>query len=150
MDFQIGCVCCNDKPLIVVKNASLAAWQEAIANGQIKNLTCTGCGCCYDPCDDGDCISQEDISCPKIVSIDVATGPAAGGTAVTLAGHAFDIGTLVVKFGGVAATNIRNNQSDSVTVDTPAHAAGVVDVTVENEFGQRAAGGKLVGAFTYT
>lgn len=150
MDFQITCPCCGDEVLVDVRNASLAAWQEVVANGQMVDCTCEGCGCAYNPADAGGSISQVDVSRPAIDSINVETGSVAGGTAVIITGHALDIGTLVVKFDGVQATNLRNNTGGSVTVDTPAHSAGVVDVSVENEHGQREEGGQLDDAFTYT
>lgn len=87
---------------------------------------------------------------PSISSVDPITGPAAGGTTVTVEGTNLDYGTVVVKFGGVAATNIQNKTNVSLDCDTPAHDAGAVDVTVENEKGSWSGQDTLAGGFTYT
>lgn len=86
---------------------------------------------------------------PKITGVDPATGDAAGGTTVTITGYNLDYGTVDVKFDGVSATNIANRTKTSLQCDTPAHAVGAVDVTVENENGSWAGQSALVGGFTY-
>ncbi len=59
-------------------------------------------------------------------------GPAAGGTNVTISGTNFETG-ISVKFDGLDATNIViAPDNNSLTADTPAHAAGTVDVMVTN------------------
>jgi hypothetical protein len=87
---------------------------------------------------------------PKITSIDPATGPAAGGTTVTIQGLNLDSPGVVVKFDGVDATNLQNITDTSLQCDTPAHAAGTVDVTVENTAGSWTGQNVLTDGFEYT
>lgn len=69
------------------------------------------------------------------------TGSIAGGTAVTITGTGF-AGTPTVTFGGVPATSVVVVNATTITCVIPAHAAGLVDVSVD--------GGVLVDGFTYT
>ena len=63
------------------------------------------------------------------------TGPAAGGTTVTIAGFGFQAVTGVT-FGGTAATSVVvNANQDALTCVTPAHAAGQVPVVVVRSSG---------------
>ncbi|CAB4822946.1 unannotated protein [freshwater metagenome] len=79
-------------------------------------------------------------------ALSVITGLASGGTSLTISGTNFVDG-LTVTFGDAAATNVVVNSATSITVTTPAHAAGLVDVTVTNP---DTGSGTLTGAFTYT
>lgn len=83
---------------------------------------------------------------PTIASITPATGPAAGGTVVTLKGTNFFAG-LAVSFDGVAATSVVVVDRYTVTCHTPAHAAGTVNVAVVNANGTV---GFLDRGFSYT
>lgn len=75
------------------------------------------------------------------------TGTSAGGTVVTLTGTGFLAAGLGVTFGGTAATTISVNATGTtITVTTPAHAAGLVNVVVTNANGSAT----MVGSFTYT
>jgi len=87
---------------------------------------------------------------PRIDNLSIGTGPHAGGTAVTVNGHRLDTPGLVVMFGGVPGLNLRSQSIGSCTVDSPAHAIGTVDVTVQGVNGRRANGGALPGGFVYT
>lgn len=80
----------------------------------------------------------------SVSAVDPGTGPAAGGTPVTLTGTGF-IGASGATFGGVAATNVVVVSDTQITCTTPAHAAGVVDVTVT----VAADSATLAGGFTY-
>jgi len=71
---------------------------------------------------------------PVIDAITPITGPAAGGTGVTLTGSGFS-GTTGVTFGGTAATGLIVNDPGTVTCITPAHAAGAVPVVLQNPRG---------------
>jgi hypothetical protein len=62
------------------------------------------------------------------------TGPAAGGTAVILKGFNFFPGATV-EFDGVTAANIVVVDENTINCDSPAHAAGTVDVVVTNVSG---------------
>ena len=72
------------------------------------------------------------------------TGSVAGGEEVTIVGEGFTSAT-VVSFGG-AASQVKTASPTSITVFTPAHVAGGVDVEVRS--GNQAL--KLPTAFTYT
>src|SRR6185437_1940097 len=73
------------------------------------------------------------------------SGSANGGDRVLVTGAGFQ-SDATVAFGGVAARNITVVSSSEIDVTTPAHAAGVVDVTVTAPGGPSAI---LRGAFTY-
>lgn len=62
------------------------------------------------------------------------SGPAAGGTVVTITGEGLD-GVTAVNFGGVAGTALNVVSDTEVTVTTAAVAAGVVDVDVVDDSG---------------
>jgi len=79
---------------------------------------------------------------PAIATLFPAFGPPAGRTFVTMLGANFT-GTTMVTFGGVAATNIAVLNDATLTLTTPAHAAGAVDVVVT------ARGGTDTATFTY-
>ena len=106
--------------LFVVTNASAQAWKADAAQGGHR-ATC-GCGCTFTTEDDGNPsggVQAKDVSAPEIVSLDVATGPIAGGTTVQLTGDAFQVpgATPVVKFGGLTAapTVLTDTTLDAVT-----------------------------------
>jgi len=82
---------------------------------------------------------------PTVTGISPATGPAAGGTSVTITGTGFATGASV-SIGGTAATNIVVVGSTSITAKTAAHAAGTVDVVVTNTDAQF---GTLSGGYLY-
>jgi len=69
-----------------------------------------------------------------IASITPATGPAAGGTAVTIKGSDF-AGATAVTFGGTAATNVKVVNNTTITCTTPAKSAATVDVVVTDDSG---------------
>jgi len=81
---------------------------------------------------------------PTIASVSPATGPAAGGQTVTVAGTYLS-GTSAATFGGTTAAVV-NVTATAVTVTTPPHAAGVVDVVVTTPGGTVTA----AAAYTYT
>ncbi|WP_030372333.1 IPT/TIG domain-containing protein [Streptomyces rimosus] len=69
-----------------------------------------------------------------IASVSPATGPAAGGTVVTITGTNLD-GVADVKFGSTAATNLKVLSAGRLQVTTPAGTAGAVAVVVGDEAG---------------
>jgi hypothetical protein len=83
---------------------------------------------------------------PAVSSLDVTTGPVAGGTVVTVTGTGFANGAGVT-FGGSAATGVTFVNSTTITCTTPAHAAGAVNVVVTNPDTQT---GTLTNGFTYS
>lgn len=74
---------------------------------------------------------------PLISGLSPTSGPAAGGTTVTISGTGFAAGATVT-FGGTAATNVNVLGSTTITAVTPAHASGAVNVVVTNPGGQNA------------
>jgi uncharacterized delta-60 repeat protein len=66
------------------------------------------------------------VTTPAITGISPATGTFAGGTTATLSGQGFT-GVSSVRFGGVEATLVSVTPT-AITVITPPHPAGVVDV----------------------
>ncbi|MER5482652.1 IPT/TIG domain-containing protein [Streptomyces sp. NPDC002812] len=69
-----------------------------------------------------------------IATLTPATGPAAGGTVVTITGTNLD-GVADVKFGATAGTALKVLSSGRIQVTTPAGAAGAVSVVVGDEAG---------------
>ncbi|MBB5752874.1 IPT/TIG domain-containing protein [Prosthecomicrobium pneumaticum] len=81
---------------------------------------------------------------PELASLSPTTGPTTGGTSVTLTGTGFT-GATEVTFGGTAATDLSVTNDTTLTVKTPAHAAGAVDVVVTTGDGSDT----LASGFTY-
>jgi hypothetical protein len=69
------------------------------------------------------------IAVPTLASVTPSSGPPSGGTVVVLTGTGFT-GATAVSFGGTPATLFTVNSDTQITVLTPAHAAGTVQVTV--------------------
>jgi hypothetical protein len=69
--------------------------------------------------------------------MDPNAGTIDGGTTVVITGTNFVTGDTVT-FGGVAATNIQVLSDTKISVKTPAHAEGLVDVRVVNASNQGA------------
>ena len=80
----------------------------------------------------------------SISAVSPANGSPAGGTAVTISGSGFTSGSSVT-FGGAAATGVQVLSPTSLTVLTPGHAAGKVDVVVTSGTATATA----PGAFTF-
>jgi hypothetical protein len=88
-----------------------------------------------------------DGAAPGLSNLSAGAGPTNGGTSVTLTGtNFFNDTNLVVEFGGVPATSLVFNNSDSVTATAPPNGAGTVNVALINSDGQSAT---LTNAFTY-
>ena len=82
---------------------------------------------------------------PTVASIAPKTGPATGGTTVTITGAGFQTGATVT-LGGNAASGVSVASAQSITATTPSHAAGTVNVVVSNSDGQS---GTLANGFSY-
>jgi len=85
-------------------------------------------------------------STPTVTSVSPASGPAAGGTSVTITGTNFT-GATGVNFGGVAATSVTVISATSITATSPAGAVGAIDVTVTTPGGTSAT--SSADAYTY-
>ncbi|HEX5412863.1 MAG TPA: IPT/TIG domain-containing protein [Terriglobia bacterium] len=83
----------------------------------------------------------------SIDGIRPASGPASGGTVVTISGTGFTQSAFVA-FGGVPAASIAVVSPTQLQAVTPAHAGGTVSIAItENPHNQSA---MLPGGFTYT
>ena len=83
---------------------------------------------------------------PTLSAISSSAGGLAGGIPVALTGTGFVTGATVT-FGGAAVTAITNANATTLTVTTPAHAIGTVDVVVTNPDRQAAT---LSAAYTFS
>jgi hypothetical protein len=80
-----------------------------------------------------------------LLAVNPNIGNTSGGESVTLIGANFT-GDEAVTFGGAAATGVAMTDPSRLSVITPAHASGAVDVVVTAKDGQTAT---LSGGFTY-
>jgi hypothetical protein len=77
------------------------------------------------------------VPAPTVVSLAPTSGPAAGGTTVTITGTSFT-GTTAVKFDTTDATSFTVVNGTTITAVAPAHAAGSADVRVTTASGTSA------------
>ena len=84
---------------------------------------------------------------PTVDSISPTSGTYQGGTPVTITGTGFQVGASAVVIGSTSCTSTVVVSSTSITCETPAHAAGAVDITVTNPDLQS---DTLAGGYTYT
>jgi alpha-tubulin suppressor-like RCC1 family protein len=82
---------------------------------------------------------------PTVIKVEPNSGPAAGGTSVTITGTNLT-GATAVKFGSTNATSFTVNSATSITAGSPA-GTGTVDVTVTTPEGTSATG--TADQFTY-
>jgi hypothetical protein len=82
---------------------------------------------------------------PTVTGISPNVGAPSGGTAVTISGTGFQ-NMATVTIGGVNATNVTFVNSATITATTGAHAAGTVDVVVQNPDSQT---GTLTNGYVY-
>jgi hypothetical protein len=73
------------------------------------------------------------VAAPRVTGISVVSGPATGGTTVTITGTGFT-GALAVNFGSSSVTPTINSDT-SITAVSPAVPAATVDVTITNAGG---------------
>lgn len=83
---------------------------------------------------------------PSVSKLSTAFGSTSGGASLTITGSGFK-SVRTVKFGTVAASNVRVVSSSQIVVTTPAYAYGVVDVTVVTSSGTSRVGGFSQFAF---
>jgi len=82
---------------------------------------------------------------PTVTASSPVSGPTAGGTAMTINGTGFVSGATVL-VGGTPATNVVVVGPQTLTLSTPAHAAGLVNLVVTNPDQQAAT---RASAYTY-
>lgn len=96
----------------------------------------------------GDLVTQSQIDswfpAVDVTSVTPATGPAAGGTVLTLRGENLD-GVTAVTVGGVATTALTYVSPSEMRVTTGAHAAGAVSIVLTDDSGSKTE----TGLFTY-
>ncbi len=85
------------------------------------------------------------VAAPTVTGISPNSGPAAGGTLVTITGSGFS-GATAVDFGTTAATDVTVVNATTITADSPA-GTGVADVTVTTPAGT--SGASAADQFTY-
>ena len=125
----------------VVSSTSITATTPAHSAGSV-NVVVTNTDSQSDTLTNGYSFTN---AAPQVNSVAPNSGPAGGGTSVTITGTGFLSGATV-SLGGTAATNVNVASSTSITATTAAHAAGVVSVVVTNSDGQSST---LSNAFTY-
>jgi autotransporter-associated beta strand protein len=76
------------------------------------------------------------MAAPAVSGLDIRSGPAAGGTEVTLSGTDLE-GVTGVKFGLMSGTILQDTGA-SILAESPAGTAGMVDVTVTTPYGTSA------------
>ena len=91
-------------------------------------------------------ISSPTPAAPTVTGLSPTSGPAAGGTLVTITGTGFT-GATAVDFGTTPATNVTVVNDTTITADSPA-GTGIVDVTVTTPGGH--VGHLAADQFTYT
>ncbi|MEO9253906.1 MAG: IPT/TIG domain-containing protein, partial [Tepidiformaceae bacterium] len=118
---------------VVVNDTTLTAVAPAHTQGTVDVIVTTPMGISANTAADNYAYGALAV----ITGVNPATGPIAGGTTVTLTGTGFTGATLVT-FGAVTAvpTNVTDT---SLTVNTPAQAAGEVNILVTTPVGISAA-----------
>lgn len=127
----------------VVNDTTLTVTAPAHAAGQVDVLVTTPLGTSANTAADN--YTYQDV--PAVTAISPATGPAAGGTLVTITGTNLG-GATAVTFGGTAATAFTVVNATTITATSPAHAAGTVDILVTTPAGTSA--NTAADNFTYT
>jgi hypothetical protein len=87
------------------------------------------------------------VAAPTVTSISPNTGPTTGGTSVTITGTGFTAATDV-DFGATPASTFTVDNDTQITAVSPAHVAGIVDVTVTTTGGTSATSAN--DEFTFT
>jgi hypothetical protein len=87
------------------------------------------------------------IAAPTVDSLSDQAGPVAGGEIVTLHGLGY-VGVVAVKFGTTAAADYEIVDAHTIVASAPAHAAGSVNVTVQNGTGTSPTGAQ--NAYVYS
>lgn len=125
----------DDGTLVVVSPAHAAGAVNVVITNPTGAKTVTG-GFTYG--------ATTDVA-PSITTVAPVSGTKEGSTTVTITGdNLFDV--TGVTFGGSAGVNLAVIDDHRLTVDTPAHANGAVDVAATNPHGT----GTKTGGFTFT
>jgi len=109
----------------VSNDSLLYAWSPSHAAGTVDVVVTTGGG--SSALVIGDRFTY--VNAVWVSGISPGGGPIFGGTLVAVTGSGF-LGAVAVTFGGVAGTSISVYSDNYLTVRSPAHIAGIVDVVV--------------------
>ena len=77
------------------------------------------------------------LATPTVTGVSPASGPIGGGTLITISGANL-ANAIAVKFGSTQVSTFTSDSATSITLNTPAAAAGVVDVQVVTASGTSA------------
>jgi hypothetical protein len=119
------------------QGTALVTWERAntgVPDLDAAKVTLTGRGARVEIANP---LIADPLADPAVTSVAPNTGPAAGGTLVTISGINFT-GATAVTFGGTAATSFRVISPSVISVVTPAKAAGAHDVLVTTPNGTSA------------
>jgi hypothetical protein len=105
-------------------------------------------GSATNSCGWGTAIGRLTLSAPSVVSLTPTSGPAGGGTTITITGSDFVGGRTSVTFGTVASTSVAVQSPNQLQAIAPAQAPGPVSVTVATMDGSSAA--SAASQFTYS
>jgi acid phosphatase len=129
----------------VLGSTTITAVAPAHASGAV-NVVVTNPGGQTGTSVNGYTYSGGGTQAPTVTNVSPTSGPTAGGTQITITGTGFAAGATVT-VGGSPASGVMVSNSTTITANTPAHAAGLVDIVVTNTDGQS---GTKTNAFTYT
>ena len=129
----------------VAGSTTITAVTPAHASGAV-NVVVTNPGGESGTKNNGFTYGSAPLPAPSVSTITPNSGTTAGGTSVTIGGSGFVSGATVT-IGGTAATSVVVVNGSTITATTPAHAAGTVNVVVQNPDAQS---GTLTNGYTYT
>ncbi len=133
---------------VMYNGVTWSAPKEIDPTDTLQSVSCPTTAFCAAVAGGGDALTYSGISSPTSVGrVGPSTGPAGGGTSVTISGAGFAPGDTVA-FGAVAATGVTVTGTSSITATAPPGAAGTVDVSVTAPSGPSAT--NPADRFTYT
>jgi hypothetical protein len=131
--YGCGTLFTASRPAHIPSEQFCQAWKNDANGSGPHKFTCGTCGGEAVVHDDGSPASSDgnidlaNVSKPRIDALGATkSGSTAGGTEISLTGHAFDVATPTVKVNGVAATSVSVASATSLTCDTPAGTIGLI------------------------
>jgi len=126
----------------VLSDGSIVATAPAQASGTVDVTVTTYSG--TSATSSSDHFTYSNASLPSVSALSLGSGPATGGSPVTITGSYFT-GATTVNFGSVTTTDFTVLSDDSILAYAPAQAAGAVSVSVTSYAGTSSTS----GTFTY-
>jgi YVTN family beta-propeller protein/predicted outer membrane repeat protein len=148
VNFFDGTTLLNTTPVSIapVSGSNEASFQTSFSTGGAHSITAVFTTGDMNYFGSTSAVLTENIaSVPTVTAVSPTSGPAAGGTAVTISGTNFT-GATSVSFGGAAATNLTVISTTSITAVSPA-GTGTVDIVVTTPGGSSVT--SAVDSFTY-